>query len=119
LFENMPKVILSVKKGVLPLKDSVGKEIRTLVARAFSTEEMPLTAEDVDFIPIENPPGSIVADVSIEIEAIGYPQRVQKLSEEVAHMLKHDIAVIRGMPDTYASEPLIWIKFWNPAGLHV
>ena len=117
----MPKVILLSKDGIVPLSyPGLVQTIRRLVAEAASTDGMQLTINEIDFHHEEISVWSVAPDVSIEIETIGFPKRKEKLGQiPVAQKLKEDILAIPGFPTIDPQAPLIWIKFWDPAGPHV
>ena len=118
----MPKVTLSYKKGIFTRLQllHIGEEIKTLVAEAASTLDTKLTGNDVDFFAREHTDFDLAADVGIEIETIGFPQRRAKLGERnVILKLKKGILASSWFPKISPDSPLIWIKFWDPVGLHV
>lgn len=118
----MPKVTMYYRSTHLNESDLliIGTEVRKLVAAAASTNKVTLTPSDVDWIPQFCGDATFTNPVSIEIETIGYPERKQKLSnKELLMKLKSDILRILEFPPTGVGEPLIWVKYVDPDGLHI
>jgi len=110
---------------ILPnLLERVGREIMPLIAEAFSFGPAKLDpVMDIDWLPTPYPPGSLVFyPVSIEIMTIGYPERKAKVTEGVMEELKLQIlAELQELkfPGVDASNPLLWVIYTDPDGLHI
>lgn len=117
----MTKVKLLSKRDMVSLTyPGLVQSIRQLVAQAASTDDVQLTKNDIDFYYQEVSVLCVAPDVSIEIETIGFPSRKEKIGRAaVVQKLKEDILNLPGFPNIDPNTPLIWIKFWDPAGPHV
>jgi hypothetical protein len=115
------------------LAEKFGTAIRPLVAEMCSIDEAQLSEDDVDFVAVPYPAGSI-ASASLEIETFAYPARVEKLTE--ARLLQFKRAAINivnvpgfvedhghSKPQGYLGfdeeTPLVWLKYVDPRGHHV
>ncbi len=119
----MPKMTL-LYTGTIPAKTltSIGRAIQPLIVELI--DEKPITIAAVDWIAQQHPPGSIVASpVSIELETIGFKHRKLKLHSTALDTLKGKILGIFEEHGVFAdfnpNDQLIWVKFQDPAGLHV
>lgn len=118
----MPQVIFRFHKHqVLGKKvEGLGIKIRELVALATTTEQHPVTENDVEWIPQPYEYGAIVPTASIEIRTIGYPDRKKRLSGQNVTDLKMSILCLKpSFPDVRPEDPLIWVQFIDPDGVHV
>jgi hypothetical protein len=99
---------------------ALGHRIRPLIAQVASTDEVLLTEQDVDWLPVANEPGSICREFAVfEITTIGYPDRKAKMGEGGMATLKW---VILGLDLFQVVDPakvLIRVQFTDPAGVHV
>jgi hypothetical protein len=122
----MPKLTLYHPKGAGVGNDHLSLikvSLQRLAAEAATTEESPLTFEDVDFVPIAYDDAStqFSQPVAIEIETFGYPARKAKMTKEAMTAMKvpvRDILAPVGLR-VELDKPLIWLKFQDPDGQHV
>ncbi len=102
--------------------EEIGIAISRLVAVAMRTEEHPLSSEHVEWVPTRMPGGSITPILAFDVEAIGYPDRKAILTNEKLLELKQDILAITLLSNTVRIDPyqpLIWVKWQDPDGLHL
>lgn len=97
----------------------IGSEIRKLVAEATSTDETRFCENDIDWIPIAVGPGALCPELQIDIQTIGFPDRIAKMNTEALMELKRKIIAIKGFPKWNIEYPLIWLQFQDPRGAHV
>lgn len=126
----MPKVTFIYDAREFPLDPtslkSMGEQVRPVVADLMSTSDTKLTPDDVDWMPVAMPDGSIFGSpINIEIETFGFAERKKKL-REVAFKDRILDALdphVGGKPLAYglrlAKRPLVWIKYVDPDGLHI
>lgn len=111
------------------LVKQLAEAVRPLAAELCSTEEGPLTVDDIDFVAFPYPAGS-VAGVSLEIETFAYPARIAKLTKERLLAFKADLMRIAdsfdGILDVdrkhlgfYGENLFVWLKLVDPRGYHV
>lgn len=129
----MPKVTMYISSTMKNLEKfakhfplaRVGEEIRSMVAKTFSTDTVCLDPCDVDFIPTLYPPGTLVASpIAIEIETIGFPDRKAMVTKEVMQDLKFQLFEVlvrygENSPDIHLDDPLVWLKYQDPDGFHI
>ena len=118
----MPQCIIRYHEEYLSAEKvrRIGELVRPLVAVAASTDQVPLTAEDVEWIPEPYRPGaSGVPDVAIELRTIGFRYRKNKLDREGALALREQIIAVPGFPYVNPTALLLWIQFYDPDGVHV
>ena len=118
----MPKIVVNYDPSIASAEAllPIGRLIRRLVATAVSTEKTLLTEDDVDWFPFPYPPGTITtAPLSVELTTIGKEDRIAKLTEPEVRKLKQDMLEAGLKNYIPPSDPLLWIKFTNPAGVHV
>lgn len=116
----MPQIIFRYKKGI-EVSPQTASYICQLVAKAASTEARPLTEADVDWIPQQYELGARVpANIAIEIRTIGYPDRIAKMDEKAMRALKFEIIALREFPGALIpKDPILWVQFLDPQGVHV
>ena len=120
----MPQVIVRYDSKLIPQdelygRNPIGSACRRLIAEAASTDEVPFTIHDIEWITQPHGPGSIAPQIAIEIRTIGYPERKAKLNKERLEELKKDM-LAAGLEKYTASEaPLIWVQFIDAEGAHV
>jgi hypothetical protein len=119
----MPQVIARYDHKVFETISQVrnlGFAIRRLVAEAASTERVPFTTKDIEWLPRVNGNGSIAPDFAIEIRTIGFPDRKEKMNEAAMRKLKEEILALPEFPESCRDLPsLIWVQFTDPDGVHV
>jgi len=117
----MPQVIARYSHALFDNEqlEVLGRHIRVLVARVASTATMPLTGDDVDWLPQVNELGAIAPHFALEITTIGYPQRKEAMGRERILELKRDILKLDSKFPVGPDDPLIWVKFTDPDDVHV
>ena len=102
------------------LLHQIGLGVIPLVAQATSTEDVPLTNKDIEWIPQPYPPGSIISGrINFDIETIGFLSRKVKLNKETMLKLKEQILAFNCFATMKPEEISIWVKFYDADGVHV
>jgi hypothetical protein len=126
----MPKLILNFMQGVISDIEiaTLGIALRPIVAKYADDS---FTADDVDFEPREMHPSALMSlPISFELETIGFDHRKDRLNEAAMIRLKEDTLFLRAFPirladmfltngKTDRKKPLYWVKFQDPAGVHI
>ena len=117
----MPQCIFRYHKDTLSAEEvsRIGHHIRPLVAAAASTERVPFTEKDIEWIPEPYNPGASGVEVAIELRTIGFPERKKKLGRGGALALREKIIAVPGFPHVDPSTPILWIQWQDPDGLHI
>ncbi len=101
----------------------LSEDIIPLIAEAASTEWVPFTSKDIEWIPTPLDEYAIAPDLSLEIRTIGYPERKIKMNREAMLSLKKKIMATKGFHIMFSTvqptDPLIWVQFMDPDGVHV
>lgn len=97
----------------------LGRKMAGPLAKVMSTASHRLSpSTDIDFIPIPYPAGYIGLTVAIEIETIGYPERKAKVTKDTMLALKEEFLwILKDIGINFdRKNPLIWVKYADPAG---
>lgn len=117
----MPQLIVRYSPDHITPKRlrEIGLKILPLVAAATSTDSVTLTDKDIEWILMPNGSGSIAPPVSIELRTIGFPERKKKLDQEEVITLKYAMLDAGLRKFVRKGDPLIWVQFLDPDGVHV
>ena len=117
----MPQVIVRFNPDHIGEEQlyQLGLACRKLVAEAASTEEVPFTIHDIEWVTQPNGPGSIAPNIAVEIRTIGRPERKAKLNKERLEQLKKDFLAAGFNKYSTEDQYLIWMQFIDPDGAHV
>lgn len=116
----MPKITVRYNDRRLRCRalDKIYHELAELVAKA---ADISFTKLDIDFYPYPNSPVHSRAPLlAIEIETMGFPDRIDRMNAELPKWK----AIVRAIPEVAAlripeKKPLIWLKPIDPSGRHV
>jgi hypothetical protein len=117
----MPKVIYNHNEAVSTTAlVELGEKVRPLVAALLSTPHTELAAEDIDWIPVRYPAGSLAAD-GIEIETIGYADRKRSVTSDTIQDFKTKLLALAFFKARIKNPklPFVWLKWQDPDGYHV
>lgn len=118
----MPQIIVRYSPQVITDKtlNNLSRPVRNLVAEVASTESIPFTEVDVEWMPKANHWTASAPILALEIRTIGFPERKAKMNREAMLKLKQEIIDLPDFPVRCKSqESLIWVQFTDPDGVHV
>lgn len=125
----MPQVILRYTASYKQLRTlphqliAIGRQFLPHIAQLASTDEVPLTVDDIEWYPQRIELGSIAPKYSLEIRTIGYDDRKERFGRDDVKALKVILLAILGTfcdsEEDKLTELPIWVHFIDPDGVHV